>query len=83
MFQFLVAQPLFPDLPMTITLNGEDCDFPENSSFTVTDLIKKLDLGPQPVLVELNGEALYEREFDEKTVEDGGKVEIIRMVAGG
>ncbi|MDF1812975.1 MAG: sulfur carrier protein ThiS [Verrucomicrobiales bacterium] len=67
---------------MIIQLNGESREFPQQT-VTVSELIHELDLGPQPVLVELDGEALYEREFAEKTVNDGSRVEIIRMVAGG
>lgn len=68
---------------MNITLNGEDREFPGDDEMTVTELISRLDLGPQPVLVELDGEALHQREFPDKTVGDGSIVEIVRMVAGG
>lgn len=68
---------------MNITLNGEDREFPGDEEITVTELIGRLDLGPQPVLVELDGEALHQREFTEKKVGDGSTVEIVRMVAGG
>ncbi|MDF1752999.1 MAG: sulfur carrier protein ThiS [Verrucomicrobiales bacterium] len=68
---------------MTIILNGEKREFPGINHYTVTELIAALELGPQPVLVELNGEALYERDFPLKTVTEGNQVEIIRMVAGG
>ena len=69
--------------PFTITLNGEAHIFSPGETSTVRDLIESLQLGPQPVLVELNGEALYAREFSDKTIGEGDRVEIIRMVAGG
>ncbi len=67
---------------MKIFVNGLARDFPDHS-LTVTEMITALDLGSQPVLVELNGETILSREFDEKSVSDGDVVEIIRMVAGG
>lgn len=68
---------------MTITLNGETRIIEDTEKCSVSVLLEKLALGPQPVLVELNGEALYERDFRQTTVNDGDDVEIIRMVAGG
>ena len=67
---------------MKITLNGkanEEFDAP----FSVTDLLEKLGLTGQPVLVELNEVALRPREFDEARVDDGAQLEIIRVAAGG
>lgn len=68
---------------MNITLNGEDRELPGDEELTVADLIGRLELGPQPVLIELDGEALHQREFTEKIVGEGSVVEIVRMVAGG
>ncbi|MEM1441167.1 MAG: sulfur carrier protein ThiS [Verrucomicrobiota bacterium] len=67
---------------MQITLNGKLREL-DGDEFTVTDFVKSLDLGEQPVLVELNGEAILVREFDQHHVRDGDEVEVIRMVAGG
>ena len=49
----------------------------------MTEFIAGLDLGKQPVLVELNGAAILVREFEETLVRDGDQIEVIRMVAGG
>lgn len=68
---------------MTITLNGESREFADVSQLTITELVERLELGPQPVLVELAGEAIFEREFSARQVNDGDVVEIVRMVAGG
>ncbi len=68
---------------MTLTINGETREFPEDDQLTVTQVVAKLDLGPQPVLVELDGLALYPRDFDSTKVAEGAVLEIIRMVAGG
>ena len=67
---------------MNIMLNGKS-----NSDFelplTVTELLEELGLGGQPVLVELDEVALRPREFAGTQVEDGARVEIIRVAAGG
>jgi thiamine biosynthesis protein ThiS len=68
---------------MTFTLNGKaNSDF--NGPPSVTHLLESLGLaGGGPVLVELDGIALRPREFAEKQISDGAKVEIIRVAAGG
>lgn len=78
----------FLDCTMTIALNGQTHRVPESEEgpegfLSVAALLGTLDLGPQPVLVELNGEALFPREFEERPVREGDRVEIVRMVAGG
>lgn len=55
----------------------------DESELSITDFVKTLSIGEQPVLVELNGEAVLQREFETTLVRDGDKVEVIRMVAGG
>ncbi|MFT4546322.1 MAG: thiamine biosynthesis protein ThiS [Verrucomicrobiales bacterium] len=67
---------------MKITLNGKFTEeFP--AKLTVTDLLEKLGFARQPVLVELNEVALRPREFDAAMIEDGARLEIIRIAAGG
>lgn len=68
---------------MIITLNGEQTKLANIQKCSVSELIERLDLGKQPVLVELNGTALYEREFSESEIVDGSEIEIVKMVAGG
>ena len=68
---------------MTITLNGKPHEIPDRDSIPVTELIQSLPIGDQPVLVELNGEAILTREFSNYRAKDGDVVEVIRMVAGG
>lgn len=67
---------------MKITVNGAERELP-SAPLTVSGLIRHLALGPQPVLVERNGTAVLQREFDEEPIEDGDTIEIVRMVAGG
>jgi len=67
---------------MKITLNGKSSPL-NNSPVRVSDFVAGLDIGEAPVLVELNGEAILTREFEEKDISEGDVVEVIRMVAGG
>lgn len=67
---------------MTVTVNGAPREFPE-ASLTISELLAVLELVNHPVLVELNGDAVLQREFDRAKIADGDKLEIIRMVAGG
>ncbi|MBL9152187.1 MAG: sulfur carrier protein ThiS [Verrucomicrobiales bacterium] len=67
---------------MTIHLNGEAKAI-EGGPCPVTELLERLGLGGQPVLVELDGQALLRTEFADSVVSDGSQVEVIRMVAGG
>jgi len=66
---------------MSITLNGEKKNLAA-AKLTVAQFIADLALG-YPVLVELNGVALFPREWDEREIQDGDAVELLRMVAGG
>lgn len=67
---------------MRVILNGKSTEV-AGDSLTVTEFVSKLPIGEQPVLVELNGEAVLVREFEDKTINEGDTVEVIRMVAGG
>ena len=68
---------------LDITLNGKPHHYEGETSPTVREFLDRLDLGPQPVLVERNGEALLAREYDAQRMENGDVIEIVRMVAGG
>ena len=67
---------------MQIVVNGSPMKI-NSEVLSVADFVKTLPIGDQPVLVELNGEAVLTREFEEASVRDGDTVEVIRMVAGG
>jgi thiamine biosynthesis protein ThiS len=66
---------------ITIRLNGQFRNIPESSS--VTTLLASLGFAGQPALVELNGTALFPRDFDRTSFKDGDGVEVVRIVAGG
>ncbi|MAS92581.1 MAG: thiamine biosynthesis protein ThiS [Verrucomicrobiales bacterium] len=67
---------------MTITLNGQE-HTTELDTPTITEFVASLPMGEQPVLVELNGNAILAREFENTRISEGDTVEVIRMVAGG
>ncbi|HEX2751352.1 MAG TPA: sulfur carrier protein ThiS [Verrucomicrobiales bacterium] len=67
--------------PVTIRLNGQPRNVPGGSH--VTDLLASLGFAGQPVLVELNGTALFPRDFEKTAFKEGDGVEVIRIVAGG
>jgi len=67
---------------MTLTINGEQRQFLEQR-LPLADLLEQLKLNGQPVVVELNGQALLSREFPSITINDDDRIEIVRIVAGG
>jgi sulfur carrier protein len=66
---------------VNITLNGEPRQIEENT--TVSALLEQLGMGGRPVVVELNKEALFPRQFAETVVPNQAIVEIVSIVAGG
>lgn len=49
----------------------------------LTQFLESVDLIPQQVVVEYNGNALSPHEFQETVLNDGDRLEIIHIVAGG
>ncbi|MEO5714485.1 MAG: sulfur carrier protein ThiS [Luteolibacter sp.] len=66
---------------MKIHLNGRSHELPE--SLSVTDLLESLGLGGKPVVVELNEEAVFPRDYPATTVGEGARVEVVALAAGG
>ena len=66
---------------MTIQLNGKNHQLDTPAS--VESLLKSIGLGDKPVVVELNKTALFPREYSQSSIEEGDKVEIITIAAGG
>ena len=66
---------------MKLVINGTPTEIPESCQ----DVARLLDhLAPgYPVLVELNGTALFPREFPVQALKEGDRLELMRMVAGG
>lgn len=67
---------------MEITINGEKrTSF--TSPLTVADLLEKLGINPQSVVVEHNMEIVAKDKIDAATIRNGDTIEIIRLVGGG
>ena len=66
---------------MTITLNGQS--HPVAAATTIGTLVRELNLVPATLLIEHNGLALHREEWNSRPVQEGDKVEFIRVVAGG
>jgi sulfur carrier protein len=67
---------------MTIQLNGESRSF-EAGPLSLAVLLDLLGLGGKPVVVELDREAVFAKDYEATTVADGAKVEIVMIAAGG
>ena len=66
---------------ITITLNGETREFPEE--IILDGLIELLRLPRKRVAIELNESVVRRAEWPSTTVKDGDKLEIVHFVGGG
>lgn len=69
------------DTAITIQLNGRPHPLPAPA--TLAELLETLGLSGKPVVVELDLEAVFPRDFSATTVRDGSRVEIVTLAAGG
>lgn len=66
---------------MTITLNGAPHPHPE--AICILQLLQNLGLDGKPVVVELDGQAIFPRDHPHTPVQPGARVEIVTLAAGG
>jgi sulfur carrier protein len=66
---------------MTISLNGEKAD--ARGAQTIEELVERFELPSRTVLIEHNGLALHRREWAERALTEGDRIEVLRVVAGG
>jgi len=66
---------------MKIQLNGNPHEI--EAPLTVSALLESIGFGDKPVVVELDEQALFPREFPTAIVADGARVEIVALAAGG
>ncbi len=64
-----------------MTLNGEVKSFEDPT--TLMDLVEAHGLKVNSILIELNGEAVLRSEWTKRKIQDGDKMEFLRVVAGG
>lgn len=67
--------------PIEVVANGRVREVPSGS--TVEDFLIELELDPDVVVVERNGEILGRDRFAEVRVEPGDRFEIVHFVGGG
>lgn len=66
---------------MNLWINGEPAEV--DGLTTVAELAKHYGLQPNSVLIEHNQVALHQREWSERPLVEGDRVEFVRVVAGG
>ena len=66
---------------MKVFVNGEPTE--AGDAKTIAELIDRLQLSPQSILIEHNGVALHRRDWTHHDLTEGDRVELIRVVAGG
>jgi sulfur carrier protein len=66
---------------MQLKVNGQPREFPDE--LTLTEVVRALGLVPETILLEHNGLALLRHEWAQIAPQDGDRIEILRVVAGG
>jgi thiamine biosynthesis protein ThiS len=66
---------------MNLWVNGERAEV--NGLTSVAELARHYELEPNSVLIEHNAVALHQREWAERKLAEGDRVEFVRVVAGG
>jgi thiamine biosynthesis protein ThiS len=66
---------------MNVWVNGEPAEI--NGLTNVAELAKHYGLQPNSVLIEHNTVALHQREWPERQLAEGDRIEFVRVVAGG
>ena len=67
---------------MRIYVNDKEHIFKEKE-LTLGGLLEKINMSSTGVVAELNGEVFNSRDFSNKNLSDGSRVELIRIVGGG
>jgi len=66
---------------MRIFLNGEEAQI--QGAGNVADLVDRYHIPRQSILIEHNGMALHPREWQQRNLSEGDRIEVVRVVAGG
>ena len=66
---------------MKVWINGEPAEM--NGLTTVAELAAHYGLQAKTVLIEHNATALHQREWVERRLAEGDRIEFVRVVAGG
>ena len=66
---------------MRVWVNGEPAEM--NDVTNIAELAAYYGLQPNTVLIEHNATALHQREWVERLLAEGDRIEFVRVVAGG
>lgn len=66
---------------MKVWINGEPAE--TNGATNIAELAAHYGLQPNAVLIEHNAIALHQREWVERILTEGDRIEVVRVVAGG
>ncbi len=66
---------------MRVWINGEPAEM--NGGTNVAELVVHYGLQPNTVLIEHNATALHQREWGQRLLAEGDRIEFVRVVAGG
>ena len=66
---------------MLVEINGESRDVP--TSITLAELILHLALAPERLAIELNHRVVRRANWQQITINEGDRVEIVHFVGGG
>ena len=66
---------------ISISVNGKSVQI--DSPMSVRRLLETVDVPPNYLAVEVNGEVVPRQEHDKHQVEDGDQVEVVTLVGGG
>lgn len=66
---------------MKVWVNGEQTEI--DGLTNVADLANHYGLQPNSVLIEHNAVALHQREWPDRKLSEGDRIEFVRVVAGG
>jgi sulfur carrier protein len=66
---------------MKVWVNGEPAEI--DGAKNIAQLAARYRLPPHTVLIEHNATALHQREWEERTLAEGDRIEFVRVVAGG
>jgi sulfur carrier protein len=66
---------------MKITLNGNSHEL--DAALPLNRFLETLGLAGKPVVIELNEQAIFPRDYDQVMVESGSRVEVVTLAAGG
>jgi len=66
---------------MKVWINGEPAEV--EAITTIAELAAHYGLPPNTILIEHNATALHQREWIERPLGEGDRIEFVRVVAGG